>query len=209
MPTPKRKITVLLLLLLVAFPVNAKTILVLGDSISAAFGIDPKEGWVSLLEKRLREQGYADYRPVNASVSGNTTGDGLGRLPALLQQYWPDIVILELGGNDGLRGYPVTIMKNNLQKMIDLSRSSGARVLLAGIEIPPNYGQRYTDAFRRTFDVVAREEEVLFLPFILEGIATNKDLMQKDLIHPTAEAQPTLLENIWPYLERLLQKIEP
>lgn len=194
---------ILLVILLVSMPVKADSILVLGDSISASYGIDPNDGWVSLLQDKLEREKY-NYTVINASVSGNTTGDGLARLPALLEQYQPSIVILELGGNDGLRGYPIKIKKKNLQTMIDLSQQHSAKVLLAGIEIPPNYGQRYTDLFRNSYLELDRNNDIAFLPFVLKGIATNKNLMQEDLIHPRAEAQPLILENIWLVLEKIL-----
>lgn len=182
---------------------NNQTILVLGDSISAAYGMSLEQGWVALLSERLKERSSA-YTVVNASISGNTSGDGLGRLPLLLEEYSPAIVVIELGGNDGLRGYPVKVLTKNLQSMIDLSQQMQAKVLLAGIEIPPNYGQRYTDLFRAGFQEVAANNDVAFIPFILENIALNPALMQDDGIHPTAEAQPMLLDNIWPTLESLL-----
>lgn len=183
---------------------QAKTILVLGDSISAAYGMAPEKGWVHLLQQALKAKAMQNYRVVNASVSGNTSGDGLARLAPLLTRYQPHIVIVELGGNDGLRGYPIHIMSKNLQKIIDLSQSAGAKVLLAGIEIPPNYGQRYTDAFRDAFVKLNEKNTLSFLPFILEKVATEPTLMQADQIHPTAEAQPIILENVWVQLEKLL-----
>ncbi|MEO0444294.1 MAG: arylesterase [Pseudomonadota bacterium] len=181
-----------------------KSILVLGDSISAAYGMHPSEGWVSLLEQRLQSQGYSHYQVINASISGNTSGDGISRLPLLLENYRPDIIIVELGGNDGLRGYPLKVMRNNLQAIIHLSQQAGAKVLLAGIEIPPNYGQRYTDAFRASYVSLAENNKLTFLPFILKGIATNPALMQADQIHPTRQAQVIILDNVWPYLQTLL-----
>ncbi len=189
-----------------------KSILVLGDSISAAYGIKQEEGWVALLNKKLEAE-KSHYQAINASVSGNTSSDGLGRLQALLKQHQPEIVIVELGGNDGLRGYPIKLMERNLERIIRLSQESGAKVLLAGIEIPPNYGQRYTRAFRQGFinvndrinkAVLTDKEEIAFLPFILKEIGTNPQLMQKDGIHPTAEAQIMILNNVWPYLKPLL-----
>ncbi|MFT6791913.1 MAG: acyl-CoA thioesterase-1 [Cellvibrionaceae bacterium] len=202
------RLQIILLLICSSFATSAmaqnKKILVLGDSISASFGIDPAEGWVSLLATKLADSGKNDYRVINASISGSTSGDGLQRLPTLLRQYKPTIMIIELGGNDGLRGYPVKLMRENLQKIIDLSAASGAKVLLAGIEIPPNYGQRYTDAFRKNFFVLAEQNPVSFLPFILKDIATNQTMMQRDQIHPTAEAQAIILKNVWPHLESLL-----
>ncbi len=180
-------------------------ILVVGDSISAAYGINLNVGWVSLLTQRLASENYP-YHVINASVSGNTSADGLRRLPNLLKEYKPAIVVIELGGNDGLRGYPVKLMKKNLQEMIDLSQGSQAKVLLAGIEIPPNYGSRYTALFRKAFQELEQANpSVQYDPFILEAIATRPELMQSDGIHPTAVAQPQLLENIWDDLLPLLK----
>jgi acyl-CoA thioesterase I len=181
-------------------------ILVVGDSISAAYGIDVTAGWVHLLQEQLHSTSYAHYEVINASVSGNTSADGLSRLPQLLSLYSPEIVVIELGGNDGLRGYPTKLMAKNLQKMIDLSQQINAKVVLAGIEIPPNYGERYTVAFRKTFQQLAQNNTVSYIPFILENIATQPQLMQKDSIHPTAEAQPILLENMWGAISGLLKE---
>ncbi len=183
---------------------DSYTIIILGDSISAGYGIDIQKGWVSLLQDKLKTEKYNHYTVVNASISGNTTGDGLSRLPKLLEQYSPSIVIVELGGNDGLRGYPVKLMEKNLQTMIDLSQQKNAKVVLAGIEIPPNYGARYTALFRKAFQKVAAANTVSYIPFILEGIALNPELMQQDGIHPTEQAQPKLLNNIWGTLLPLL-----
>jgi len=181
-----------------------KNILIMGDSISAAYGIDLEQGWVALLEQRLASTPQNDYKAINASISGNTSGDGLGRLPQLLKQYSPEIVIIALGGNDGLRGYPVKILQKNLQAMIDLSQKSDAKIILAGMEIPPNYGHRYTDLFRDTFKKLVENNDVAFIPFILENIALKPELMQDDGIHPKAEAQSILLENFWLTIEPLL-----
>lgn len=179
-------------------------ILVVGDSISAAYGIEQSSGWVALLEEKITAKNLW-YKVVNASVSGNTSADGLRRLPNLLKQFRPKVVIIELGGNDGLRGYPVKLMKKNLQQMIDLSQSSNANVLLAGIEIPPNYGVRYTTLFRDAFQqLAATNPNIQYDPFILDAVATKPSLMQDDGIHPTAAAQPQLLINIWDNLYPLL-----
>lgn len=179
-----------------------KTLLVIGDSISAGYGVELKDGWVNLLRERLQEKG--DYQVVNASISGNTTTMGVGRTPALLRKHQPDLVIIELGGNDGLQGHPLKVMERNLSEMIRLSQQAGARVLLVGIQIPPNYGSRYTREFLETFPRVAEEFDVPLVPFILDKVATRDELMQRDGVHPTAEAQPLLLENVWPHLEPLL-----
>lgn len=185
---------------------SEQRILIVGDSISAAYGMVVSAGWVHLLQEKISHTSHAHYEVINASISGNTSADGLSRLPKLLSLYSPEIVIIELGGNDGLRGYPVKIMANNLQKMIDLSKKNNATVVLAGIQIPPNYGERYTQAFSKTFQQLSTNNTVSYVPFILEGIATRPLLMQKDGIHPTAEAQPLLLENMWKSIYGLLQK---
>lgn len=182
---------------------ESKTLLVLGDSISAAYGMSLEQGWVALLEERL-EKSHPQYRVVNASISGETTGGGLRRLPDLLQRYQPTIVLLELGGNDGLRGYPPANIRDNLSGMTRLAQDAGAEVLLLAMEIPPNYGARYTEAFRNSFTLVAEETGARALPFILDGIATDDSLMQEDGIHPTVEAQPLLLDRLLPSLLELL-----
>lgn len=182
---------------------QAGTILVLGDSISAAYGMDLERGWVALLQQQLSEQ-QSGWRVVNASISGDTSAGGLQRLPALIERHEPDIVIVELGGNDGLRGYPIAQLRSNLTQMIEISRSQGAGVLLLAMEIPPNFGARYTGLFRDSYAEVARATETALAPFILEGIALDSDLMQADGIHPTASAQPRLLDNVLPHLTPLL-----
>ncbi|WP_024459922.1 arylesterase [Marinimicrobium sp. LS-A18] len=179
-------------------------VLVLGDSLSAAYGIDEEDGWVNLLNERLEREGYP-HTVVNASVSGETTEGGLKRLPRLLSEHNPEWVILELGGNDGLRGYPVSDLADNLAAMIQLSREQGAEVVLLGMQIPPNYGPRYTDQFTAVYPQLAQEEDVPLVAFMLEGIAIKDELMQRDGIHPNAEAQPKILENVWPTLREVLQ----
>lgn len=200
-----RTLAIFWITLLLALPLRAadQVLLVLGDSISAGYGLNPEQSWVTLLQQRLSAKGFG-YRVVNASISGNTSGDGLGRLPALLASHRPALVIVELGGNDGLRGYPIKTLRHNLSQLITLSREAGAKVLLAGIEIPPNYGKRYSDQFRASFSDVASATDTPLVPFILDGIGTDPELMQRDGIHPTAEAQPKLLDNIWPTLQPLL-----
>ncbi|WP_252107276.1 MULTISPECIES: arylesterase [unclassified Halomonas] len=178
------------------------TLLVMGDSLSAAYGIEQDQGWVRLLERRLEDEAQV----VNASISGETTGGGLERFENVLDQHAPDIVLLELGGNDGLRGLPPTQMRENLAGMIEQSQSADAQVLLLGIDIPPNYGQAYRDAFTGVYRTLADEYDVTLLPFLLEGIALDRAMMQSDGIHPTAEAQPLILENVWPLLEPLLEQ---
>ncbi|UTW07794.1 arylesterase [Pseudomonas benzenivorans] len=181
----------------------AETVLVVGDSISAAFGLDTRQGWVALLQQRLSEQGYP-HQVVNASISGDTSAGGVARLPALLAEHRPSLVIVELGGNDGLRGQPLAQLQQNLAGMIDLARASGARVLLVGMRLPPNYGARYTLAFAGVFTRLAEEKRVALLPFFLEGVGGVPGMMQSDGIHPTAGAQPRLLDNLWPLLQPLL-----
>ena len=181
----------------------AGTILIVGDSISAAFGLDTRLGWVSLLEQRLRQQGYDD-QVINASVSGDTSAGGLARLPALLAEHKPDVVIVELGGNDGLRGQLPAQLKQNLAGMIDQSLEAGAKVLLLGMQLPPNYGARYTTAFARVYSELGEEKKVELLPFFLEGIGGHPELMQADGIHPAVGAQGRLLDNVWPALKPLL-----
>ena len=181
----------------------AGTILIVGDSISAAFGLDTRVGWVSLLEQRLKEQGHDD-KVVNASISGDTSAGGLARLPALLAAHKPDVVIVELGGNDGLRGQPPAQLKQNLASMIDASKQKGASVLLLGMQLPPNYGPRYTTMFAAVYSQLAQEKQIPWVPFFLEGVGGIPKLMQADGIHPAAQAQPQLLENVWPALKPLL-----
>jgi len=200
-----------LILLLPAFPAaaledaadRAPVVLVLGDSLSAGYGLRPGEGWVSLLEQKLGSQGYP-HRVVNASISGETTRGALARLPRALEVHDPDIVVIELGANDGLRGFPPDVMRDNLRQLVNLSRKSGARVLLLGMHLPVNYGQAYTERFHQVFVDIAKQQEVPFLPFFLDGIALQADMMLDDGIHPNASAQPKLLENVWPSVARLL-----
>ncbi|NQD81200.1 arylesterase, partial [Pseudomonas sp. CrR14] len=182
---------------------QAATVLVVGDSISAAFGMDTRQGWVHLLDERLKKEGF-EHQLVNASISGDTSAGGAARLPALLAEHSPDVVIVELGGNDGLRGLPPKQLQQNLASMIDASREAGAKVLLLGMRIPPNYGERYTTAFAKVFDDVAAEKSVPLVPFLLEGVGGVDALMQDDRVHPAVEAQPLLLENVWPALKPLL-----
>ena len=174
---------------------STRTILVLGDSISAGYGMSLEQGWVSLFAEELAEN-RPQFSVVNASISGETSGGGLRRLPELLEQHDPAVVIIALGGNDGLRGYPVNSLRDNLRGMANLSTDSGARVVLVPVAIPPNYGRRYTEAFSASFPLVAGETESTLTPLIFEGVATDPALMQPDGIHPTAEAQPLLLDNI-------------
>jgi acyl-CoA thioesterase-1 len=181
-------------------------ILVFGDSISAGYGLDRvDQGWVELLKTRLTAQGYG-YQVVNASVSGETTAGGLARLPRALEVHHPKIVILELGGNDGLRALPIAQMRANLKEMVDLSMAAGAKVMLLGMRMPPNYGPDYTEQFRLTFSELADEKKLPWVPFLLNDIALVPKLMQDDQIHPNALGQPKLLDNVWPKLLPLLRK---
>jgi len=182
-----------------------RTLLVFGDSLSAGYGLAPGQGWVALLEKRLRTQGY-EYRVVNASVSGETTGGGLERLPRALQLHKPDVVVIELGANDGLRGLPVASARNNLLEMAALAQDAGAQTLLLGMRMPPNYGPRYTADFARMFAEVANRSHMALVPFFLEGVALKANAIQADGLHPNASAQPALLGVVWPHLEPLLKK---
>jgi len=190
-------------LLLIGQMAQAGTVLVVGDSISAAFGMDTQQGWVHLLDERMRQEGF-EHRVVNASISGDTSAGGAARLPALLTEHQPQLVIVELGGNDGLRGLPPGQLQQNLASMIDASRGVGAKVLLLGMRIPPNYGERYTTAFAKVFDDVAADKNVPLVPFLLEGVGGVDKLMQDDGVHPAVKAQPQLLENVWPTLKPLL-----
>ena len=181
-----------------------RTVLVLGDSLSAGYGIKPAQGWVALLEQRLRAQGY-EYGVVNASVSGETSGGGLQRLPRALELHRPAIVIVELGANDGLRGLSVPLTSDNLTKIVGESKQAGAQVVLVGMRLPPNYGPRYTNDFMRMYREIATAGKVALVPFLLQSVALNPALMQGDGLHPTAPAQPALLDTVWPQLKPLLK----
>lgn len=203
----KMKLAWILFLVVAVFNVAATakaqekpTILVLGDSLSAGYNIDVEQGWVELLNQKLQQEGYP-HTVINGSISGDTTTQGLLRLPTLLEQHEPEIVIIELGGNDALRGTAPNAIKRNLGKLIDTSKRSGAEVLLLAIQIPPNYGQRYAQAFFDNYAQLANEKRVKLVPFFLENVGGNEELMQDDGIHPNVKAQPILLENIWPQLE--------
>jgi acyl-CoA thioesterase-1 len=178
-------------------------ILVLGDSLSAEYGLPRDTGWVKLLADRLADS-RIQYNVVNASISGDTTSGGRSRLPALLKEHRPAVVIIELGANDALRGLSLEALRANLAAMIDTSRSAGARVLLVGIRVPPNYGRDYSERFYATFGELAREKKVALAPFLLDGIAERLDYFQPDRIHPNQSAQPLLLDNLWPHLRPLL-----
>jgi acyl-CoA thioesterase-1 len=198
----------LLTLFILLIAVNAQgtrppTVLVFGDSLSAGYGIDVDHSWTALLQERLRKLGY-EHRVVNASISGETTEGGAARIDAALDNFAPDLIILELGGNDGLRGFPPARMKGNLEKIIERSKASGAAVVLLGIRIPTNYGPRYTAAFESVYREVADTLGVKWIEFFMEGVALNDALLQEDRIHPNTEAQPILLENAWPIISATL-----
>jgi acyl-CoA thioesterase-1 len=197
---------------LFGLPVSAQqqspTLLVFGDSLSAGYRMPIENGWVSLLDDKIKMLGI-DYKVVNASVSGETTDGGLSRLPATLATHKPAIVILELGGNDGLRGIPVANIKRNLITMVQMSQEVGAKVILAGMQIPPNYGPRYTDPFTAQFEEIAQDLGLPLIPFLIDGIAQQAELMQDDGIHPKAEAQGMVLDNVWPILETVLSAGAP
>jgi acyl-CoA thioesterase-1 len=182
---------------------GSPAILVLGDSLSAAYGLSTNQGWVALLEERLVRAGLG-HRVVNASVSGDTTGGGLTRLPQALERYHPVVVVIELGANDGLRGLPLREIEDNLTALVRLARQGGARVLLVGVRLPPNYGASYNQGFQAVLDKVAKAEGIPLVPDLLAGVAQDWQLMQADGLHPTAEAQPKLLETVWPQLKPLL-----
>jgi acyl-CoA thioesterase I len=203
-----KRFLVLLILVFAGFPANADTpaILVFGDSISAGYGLARVEqGWVGMLRAKLKDEGYG-YQVVNASVTGETTAGGLARLPRALALHHPRVVILELGGNDGLRALPIDQLRSNLGKMVDLSVDSGAQVLVLGMRIPPNYGPEFTEKFFAVFADVARDKRAPLVPFLLNDIALSPNLMQADGVHPNELGQPKLLDNVWPGLRPLLRK---
>ena len=202
----KRISSYLVLLALCLSPtwVFAKTVMVLGDSISAGYGIEPQQAWVNLLQKRLDQQYPKQHKVVNASVSGETTSGALARLPKLLQTHKPNVVVIELGGNDGLRGQPPQMIQKNLAQLIQQSQKANATVVVLGMKIPPNYGTAYSKAFENNYKVVSQQFKVKLLPFFLEGIAGNNSLMQKDLVHPNGKAQPILLNLAYPYIKGAL-----
>lgn len=181
------------------------TILVLGDSLSSAYGISDQQGWVRLLEDRLDANGYP-HEVVNASISGDTTRDALSRLDATLDRHRPSIVIVELGGNDGLRAFAIETIEDNLSRILKSVREIDAKIVLAGMRMPPNYGPIYAGDFQAIYPRLADEFETTLVPFFMEGVASNPELMQDDGIHPNAAAQPRLLDNIWPVLEPLLDR---
>ena len=183
--------------------VNAQSIVVLGDSISAAYGIEVQQGWVALLQQKLQQQGY-NYSIHNESISGDTSAGGLARIDKALSQHQPNIVLLELGANDGLRGLSPKAMQANLTEIIQRSKKSGAKVLLLAMRLPPNYGKRYIDLFYNVYPQLAKDEQITLVPFILEEVALKKELMQADGLHPNAKGQPIILNRIWEYLHTLI-----
>jgi acyl-CoA thioesterase-1 len=203
-----RYILPVLFVLLSSLPAQAlappQPVLVLGDSLSAGYGIEPESGWVNLLRERLNKENPA-RDVVNASISGETTAGGLARIETLLGEHRPALVVLELGANDALRGLPLSAPKKNLTRIIELSREAGARVVLVGIEIPVNYGPQYRDGLRNLYRDLATEFKLPLVPFLLDGVALDPELMQADGLHPTAAAQPRVLANVLPALEKALK----
>lgn len=200
--------SLLFITLLLSSPISiagkkSATILVVGDSLSAAHGIEPQSGWVSLLGLKITQE-KKPYQIINASISGDTTINGLKRLPPLLNKYKPGIVIIELGANDGLRGLSLKGMEKNLRQMIELCQLSGSKILLAGMKIPPNYGKRYTDVFYKTFINLTKEYKLHLVPFLLEGVGGNTELMQDDGLHPAKNAQPVIMQTVWKELRLIL-----
>ena len=192
-----------LLLTATATGAESPTIVIFGDSLSAGYGIEVDQSWAALLQARLKEQGY-EHRVVNASISGETTEGGATRIDVALQDFSPDLIILELGGNDGLRGFPAARIKANLEKIVSRAKATGAAVVLLGIRIPSNYGPRYSSEFEGVFRQVSANLDVEWIEFFMEGIAMNDDLLQDDRIHPNAAAQPILLDNAWPIISATL-----
>lgn len=199
-----KKSLLLLLLLFFTLPTFAKkTILIVGDSLSAGYNITLEKSWAMLLKQRLQDQHY-DYDVINVSISGNTTSNGLAQLPKAIEQHTPHIVIIEVGGNDGLRGLQLEIIKNNLQTMITLSKKNNAKVLLLGVRLPPNYGPAYTQQFQAIFSQLAKKNNISVVPLFLNSIDENNDLMNTDRIHPNEKAQSIMLDNVWPTLKPML-----
>jgi acyl-CoA thioesterase I len=189
----------------VAGAAATETVLVIGDSLSAGYGIETDQSWTALLQNRLRSQGY-EHRVVNASISGDTTEGGAARIAAALENFTPELVILELGGNDGLRGIPPERMRDNLRSIIETSQAAGASVIMLGIRIPSNYGPRYTNAFEAVYSDLATQLDIPWIEFFMAGVALDEALMQADGIHPNALAQPILLDNAWPVVSKALSE---
>jgi len=196
-------ITASMLLLATTQADEPPKLLIVGDSLSAGYQMDLEASWTTLLQNKLDELGYG-YKVINASISGDTTSGGLRRLPRSLKVHQPEIVVIELGGNDGLQGAPVDMIRSNLTSMITLSKDTGAKVIITGIQMPPNYGGTYTEEFMQVFFDVAKAQDVAIVPFILKNIALTPSLMQADGIHPTAEAQSIVLDNMWEIIEPAL-----
>ena len=189
----------------IALASESPVLLILGDSLSAGYGMDREKSWVNLLEIRFKEYGYS-YRILNSSISGDTTQGGLSRLPRLIDRYQPEIVIIELGGNDGLRGIDPGITRKNMTDMIRQSQAVGAQVLLAGIKLPPNYGSAYLQQFESIYPDLANEFDTLLVPFFMDGVVFRPDLLQADTIHPNEKGQPVLLDNVWKVLQPALAR---
>lgn len=183
---------------------QAPSIVILGDSLSAAYNMETRDAWPSLLQARLNQDGY-DWRVFNSSITGDTTQGGLARLPRLLERHQPGIVILALGGNDGLRGLSTEVTRDNLASMIELAQAQGAKVILAGIRIPPNYGSQYVQEFEGIYPTLSERYATALVPFFMEGVALQPGMMQPDGVHPSVEAQPVLLDNVWAVLQPLLK----
>lgn len=199
-----RNFLISILLLIVACNVQAGTLLVLGDSLSAGYGLEPEQGWVVLLQQRLEQRGLP-HRVVNVSISGETTAGGLARLDAALDQHRPDWLLLQLGANDGLRGLSLQAMRDNLDAMVMRAKTRGIKVLLIGMQIPPNYGRVYTERFAAVYQELAARHQLPLVPFLMERVALDPTLIQADQLHPNALAQPLLLDTVWPVLEPLLR----
>lgn len=197
------RILSVLIIALMSMPTSAKSIVVLGDSISAGYGIEVSQGWVALLREQLQSHN-PPYSVHNESISGDTTAGGLARINPALQRHQPNVVIIELGANDGLRGLAPTLIKSNLTELVNRAQKAGAKVLLLSMRIPPNYGKRYTDMFYDIYPALAKELKIAYVPFILEDVALVNDLMQADGLHPNAKAQSLIVEKIWPQLKPLL-----
>lgn len=202
---PVRAFILLLLLLMVAPAHAARTLLVFGDSLSAGYGLPQRNGWVTLLQKRLAEGGY-DYKVVNASISGETTVGGKNRISQLLRRHKPEVLLLQLGANDGLRGARLTDIQRHLAAIVTVCKRAGTEVVLLGMRLPPNYGAEYADGFQAVYADVARQHRIALVPFLLEGFAEKRQLFQHDGIHPKLEAQPLMLDNVWPVLQSVLTK---
>ncbi len=199
-----RNFLLAILLFIVACYAQAGTVLVLGDSLSAGYGLEPGQGWVSLLQQRLEQRGL-EHTVVNASISGDTTAGGLARLDAALDQHRPDWLLLQLGANDGLRGLPLEAMQRNLDEMVMRAAQRGIKVVLIGMQIPPNYGRVYTERFATVYQELAAQHQLPLVPFLMERVALDPALIQADQLHPNAAAQPLLLDTVWPLLEPLLR----